>query len=78
MSDEDLPGFSGVLQTVLPNFAYISNPLSEVTGRNAPNRVKWTEKSELAFTTLKQALCSEPVLHIPDFSKLFVFQIDAS
>lgn len=40
--------------------------------------VKWTQKAEEAFTSLKKALCSHPVLAIPDFNKEFVIQADAS
>lgn len=40
--------------------------------------MKWTEKTDLAFIILKQALDSEPVLQTPDSSKPFVLQMDAS
>ena len=37
----------------------------------------WTEK-QLAFDTLKQKLCEDPLLHRPDFSKPFILSTDAS
>ena len=38
----------------------------------------WTDKQQLAFETLKQKLCEEPLLQRPDFSKPFILTTDAS
>ena len=38
----------------------------------------WTPDSELAFTKLKRALTSTPILALPDFTKVFVMETDAS
>jgi hypothetical protein len=38
----------------------------------------WTEQTEQAFCCLQQALITAPVLAIPDFSKPFVVETDAS
>ncbi|CAN6472758.1 unnamed protein product [Victoria cruziana] len=43
-------------------------------GRNA---FEWTDKSLEAFTHLKNALVSAPVLTLPDFTKIFVVETDA-
>ena len=40
--------------------------------------VKWTPAAEEAWSHLKRALCSKPVLTAPDFSREFVVQADAS
>ena len=40
--------------------------------------MKWDTRCEEAFHQLKQALCSSPVIHCPDFTKEFVLQTDAS
>lgn len=71
-------GLVGYYQQFVPNFASLAAPLHERTGKEGPNRVKWTEQAELAFHKLREALCSEPVLHTLDFSKRFVLQTDAS
>ncbi|CAN6458156.1 unnamed protein product [Victoria cruziana] len=41
------------------------------------NAFEWTDKSLEAFTHLKNALVSAPVLTLPDFTKMFVVETDA-
>ena len=38
----------------------------------------WTNECEKAFGALKSALMSEPVLEVPDFSRQFIVEVDAS
>jgi hypothetical protein len=38
----------------------------------------WTSEHQQAFDLLKQALCSAPVLALPDFSQPFHIKTDAS
>ncbi|GJY45621.1 putative reverse transcriptase domain-containing protein [Tanacetum coccineum] len=47
---------------------------------NAPTSVKfnWGKKEEAAFQTLKQKLCSAPILALPEGSENFVVYCDAS
>lgn len=40
--------------------------------------VKWSSVAEESFQVLKKALCAQPVLYSPDFSKDFLVQTDAS
>uniref|UniRef100_A0A2N9G868 Reverse transcriptase domain-containing protein n=1 Tax=Fagus sylvatica TaxID=28930 RepID=A0A2N9G868_FAGSY len=44
----------------------------------AMDAFKWNEKAELAFEKLKEALSQSPCLALPDFSKTFVVECDAS
>ena len=46
------------------------NGLTHVLKKNSP--FVWTEKQQIAFDTLKQKLCEEPLLQRPDFSKSFI------
>ena len=52
----------------IPNFSTKSAPLSDLTRKNQPNHVKWTDEHDQAFKQLKQDLVSAPVLWNPDFN----------
>lgn len=51
-------------------------PLTELTKARA--KFLWSEACEKAFTTLKQQLCTAPVLRTPDYTKPFAIACDAS
>ena len=53
-------------------------PLTELTKKWAPEKVKWGEAEEKAFQQLKKDLCSEPVLIPPNPNKPYVLHCDAS
>ena len=38
----------------------------------------WTDAATVAFQQVKKALCSAPVLHLPDFTRPFAIEPDAS
>jgi hypothetical protein len=42
------------------------------------NNFTWTTGAEKAFEDLKQAMIQAPILALPDFSKEFVVECDAS
>ena len=71
-------GLTGYYRKFIPDFASIAAPLSDLTRKSSPNRFKWTPECNAAFTTLKQKMCSSPVLKTPDFAKPFTLQTDAS
>jgi len=39
---------------------------------------RWTDEATAAFAALKEALSTAPVLHLPDFTKAFMVDCDAS
>ena len=73
-----LLGLTGYYRKFILDYAGITSPLADLTRKNAPNRVKWTEECEKNFHTLKSKLCSEPILSSPEFTKEFIPQTDAS
>ena len=68
-------GLAGFYRRFVKDFSKIAAPLSSLTG-NVP--FIWTPKEQEAFDTLKHALTSAPILAVPDFSKPFVVNCDAS
>ena len=63
---------------LLFNFAEIAAPLTDLIHKDAPNRVVWTPTCDRSLSTLKQPLCSSPILRIPDFKRPFILQTDPS
>ncbi|KAI5681851.1 hypothetical protein M9H77_03079 [Catharanthus roseus] len=51
-------------------------PLTDLLKKNRP--WAWSEDCQRAFEDLKNAICKEPVLNLPDYSKLFEVHTDAS
>ncbi|KAI4902503.1 hypothetical protein NFI96_000908 [Prochilodus magdalenae] len=68
-------GLAGWYCRFIRNFSTIAAPLTNLTKKDMPQRVKWPRDCENAFNELKNALCGEPVLASPDF---FLVQTDAS
>ena len=71
-------GITGYYCKFIPDYATIAVPLTNLTKKNAPNKVVWTEQCNQAWQNLKGILCSSPVLRTPDFSSQFILQTDAS
>jgi len=71
-------GLIGYYRAFVPNFAAVAVPLSDLTKKGAPERLIWTDAQEQAFQTLKNYVCVHPVLRLPDMSKPFILQTDAS
>ena len=71
-------GLTGYYRKFIPGYAELAAPLTDLTRKNAPSIVRWTERCDDAFNRLKECLCSEPILRCPDFSLPFVLQTDAS
>ena len=60
-------GLAGYYRKFVPDFAAVAAPLSDLT-RKRNTVFTWNSESEKAFNSLKEALCSSPVLHSPDFN----------
>jgi len=71
-------GMCGYYQKFIPRFNLIAAPLSNLTKKDQPEKVKWNAECEEAFQKLKDLLTAEPILHLPDLSKPFILRTDAS
>ena len=71
-------GLTGYYQRFIPHYAQIAAALTDLTRKEASNRVNWTPGCQQAFDELKRILCSSAVLRSPDFTRPFILQTDAS
>ncbi len=72
-------GLAGYYRRFIPDYSELTSPLvTDLTKKEVPDTVPWTEQCQQAFTQVKAALCGRPLLHSPDFSLPFLLQTDAS
>ena len=69
---------SSFFREFIPHYAEIAFPLTELTGKNKPDKLKWGSQEQIAFDRLKNALVTKPVLRPPDMTKGFQLWVDAS
>ncbi|XP_013624627.1 PREDICTED: uncharacterized protein LOC106330753 [Brassica oleracea var. oleracea] len=67
---------AGFYRRFVQNFSSIAAPLTEVIKKNVG--FKWEQAQEEAFQILKGKLTQAPLLVLPDFSKTFEIECDAS
>ncbi|WVZ83846.1 hypothetical protein U9M48_030943 [Paspalum notatum var. saurae] len=69
-------GLAGFYRHFVPNFSTIAAPLNELTKKGVAFR--WGKSQDDAFNLLKDKLTHAPLLQLPDFSKTFELECDAS
>jgi hypothetical protein len=68
-------GLAGYYRRFVRHFEIISKPLTNLLRKNT--LFTWTPNHESAFTALKSALCSSPVLALPNLDRPFTIETDA-
>ncbi len=67
-------GLAGYYRRFVPDYSELTSPLTDLTKKEVPDTVPWTERCQQVFTQVKAALCGGPLLHSPDFSLPFLLQ----
>ncbi|GJR60470.1 reverse transcriptase domain-containing protein [Tanacetum coccineum] len=69
-------GLAGYYRRFIEGFSLISKPLTKLTQKN--KKYEWGTEEDEAFHTLKQKLCSSPILALLEGNENFVVYCDAS
>jgi hypothetical protein len=67
-------GLTGYYHKFAKNYGEITAPLIALPKKNS---FTWTPTTSRYFQTLKMAMCTTPVIALPDFTKTFVLECDA-
>jgi len=70
-------GLANFYRRFVKDYSRIALPLTELTKEVTGAGFRWGAAQQAAFEALKAALCSPPVLLVPDQSKPFVLNCDA-
>ena len=58
----------------IPTFVAVAAPLTDLTRKGQPNKIRWGQAQEKAFSSLQVCLLKRPILKLPDHSKPFILR----
>ncbi|CAM1304217.1 Uncharacterised protein r2_g1413 [Pycnogonum litorale] len=62
----------------IKEFATILKPLTDLTKKTEPVKVRWNCEAIAAFEKVKELISTKPILKLPDFEREFILATDAS
>ena len=71
-------GLANYYRAHILTFAAVAAPLTDLTRKGQPNKIRWGQAQEKAFSSLQDCLLKRPILKLPDHSKPFILRTDAS
>lgn len=73
-----LLGVLNYYRKFIPNFSSLSTPITDLTKSGQPDKIQWTSDCQTALDKILNALNSDPILILPNFSDKFILRTDAS
>ena len=76
-----LRSFMGTInfyRNFIPNLSDISASLTEMLKKSSPNKLRWTTETLEKLKQLQSYLTTDPILKLPDLTRIFFLRTDAS